>query len=418
MVGMGEANFPALLLALGKSPSVAGLVGSVPLLAGACLQLVTPGLLARLGSHRAWVVTCAVMQALALAVLAMASWKGSIETPVAFAIVAVYFASSQASGAGWNGWIECLVPARIRPRYFANRNRMLQASLLGALVLSGYLLDWHVTFTGVLAIAVVARLASAFALSRHPDLPTHAAMSRGLSMREFVQRLAVREDGRVMRYVLASQVAVYFAAPFFAPYMLRGLKLQYGAYVVLSAAIYLGRICIYPVCARVLKRHGSMTLLWIGGVAITLLPLPWIFTTDYTTLLVVQVLSGFAWGTFETATFFLYLETIPSNERAAMMSAFNLCNALAVVLGATLGGSLLAALGSGDSAYFVVFAVSTVLRLAGLVVLRGVAPTPQVLAPALVQRFSPLRPRLRRPRVTRVPGGRPPNDRAHPGLAS
>jgi MFS family permease len=244
MVGMGETNFPALLLALGKSATVAGLVGSVPLLAGAVLQLATPRLLVKIGSHRAWVVACASMQALALAVLAVASLRGHIATSVAFAIAALYFASSQAAAAGWNGWIERLVPARIRPRYFATRNRCLQASLIGAVLLSGLLLDAKVTFAGVLALAVIARVASIYALTRQPDVATQASMATKVTIKEFVQRLRGRDDGRVMRYVLMSNVAVYFAAPYFTPYMLKRLELPYRSFMVLSSAIYIGRICI------------------------------------------------------------------------------------------------------------------------------------------------------------------------------
>lgn len=425
MVGMGETNFPALLLSLGKSASVAGLISSVPLLAGAVLQLATPRLLQRLGSHRGWVVTCACMQAFALAALAVASFMGTISTPIAFGLAALYFASSQSSAAGWNGWIERLVPARVRPRYFACRNRLLQVSLICALMLSGILLDAKVGFATVLAIAVVARMFSIYALTRHPDIATPSTMRAGVTINEFVHRLRSRDDGRVMRYVLMSNVAVYFAAPYFVPYMLKRLELGYGKFMMLSAAIYIGRICIYPVCARVLKVLGAKTLLWVGGVGIMLLPVPWILTNDFTTLLIVQLVSGFAWGAFEMATFFLYLETIPAQERAAMLSAFNLCNALAMVIGATAGGAMLAALGSGNAAYFSVFAISTVLRMSTVFALRKVAPAPapRVLAPVMMQApiafsrafdirmLAPPVPRLRRAWKARM-GGTP----RRPGL--
>ncbi len=415
MVGMGEANFPALLLALGKSATVAGLVSSVPLLAGAVLQLATPRLLVRIGSHRAWVVACASMQAVALATLAVASLRGHIATPLAFAIAALYFASAQAAGAGWNGWIERLVPSRIRPRYFATRNRCLQVSLIGAVLLSGLLLDAKVTFASVLAIAVLARIASIYALARQPDVATQPSMTTKVSIPEFVSRLRGRDDGRVMRYVLMSNVAVYFAAPYFTPYMLTRLDLPYRSFMMLTAAIYIGRIFVYPICARILKTMDARSLLWMGGAGITLLPVPWIFTSDFTTLLFVQLFSGFAWGAFEMATFFLYLETIPANERAAMLSVFNLGNALAMVVGATLGGVMLAALGTGNSAYFAVFAVSTLLRFASLVALRKVGPAPRprmlapvVLAPVAFARGFDIRmltqpvPRLRRAWVARA----------------
>jgi hypothetical protein len=59
MVGLGEAYVPAFALASGLGAVVAGLAATVPMLAGACLQMVTPAAVRRLGSYRRWVVLCA-----------------------------------------------------------------------------------------------------------------------------------------------------------------------------------------------------------------------------------------------------------------------------------------------------------------------------------------------------------------------
>jgi cyanate permease len=64
MVGLREAYVPAFALAAGLGEVVAGLVASVPMLAGAVLQLVTPVAVRRLGSYRRWIVICARLQAL------------------------------------------------------------------------------------------------------------------------------------------------------------------------------------------------------------------------------------------------------------------------------------------------------------------------------------------------------------------
>ena len=59
MVGLGEAYVPAFALALGHGAAAAGLLATLPLLAGACFQLVTPEAVRRLRSYRRWVVGCA-----------------------------------------------------------------------------------------------------------------------------------------------------------------------------------------------------------------------------------------------------------------------------------------------------------------------------------------------------------------------
>lgn len=59
MVGCGETYLPAFALAAGFGPVAAGLVATIPLLAGAIAQLITPLAVVRLGTNRGWVVACA-----------------------------------------------------------------------------------------------------------------------------------------------------------------------------------------------------------------------------------------------------------------------------------------------------------------------------------------------------------------------
>ena len=63
MVGIGETYLAAFALAIGAPEAGAGLVSSLPLLAGGVLQLLTPFGVRRLGSRRRWVVWCAGVQA-------------------------------------------------------------------------------------------------------------------------------------------------------------------------------------------------------------------------------------------------------------------------------------------------------------------------------------------------------------------
>src|SRR5215204_3750277 len=52
MVGVGESYLPAFVLAMGMGQVAAGLITTIPLLAGAVLQLVSPSAVHYLGSHR------------------------------------------------------------------------------------------------------------------------------------------------------------------------------------------------------------------------------------------------------------------------------------------------------------------------------------------------------------------------------
>ena len=64
MVGIGESYLAPFAMALGRSDVTAGLITTVPMLAGAVLQLATPAAVGVLSSHKRWVVLCAGLQAL------------------------------------------------------------------------------------------------------------------------------------------------------------------------------------------------------------------------------------------------------------------------------------------------------------------------------------------------------------------
>src|SRR5262245_35903246 len=73
MVGMGETYFAAFALALGTGQTFAGLLSTLPQLAGATFQLATPWAVRRLGSYRLWVVISCSFQAASLLLLPLAA---------------------------------------------------------------------------------------------------------------------------------------------------------------------------------------------------------------------------------------------------------------------------------------------------------------------------------------------------------
>src|SRR3954466_12304997 len=79
MIGLGETYFAAFALALGTGETFAGLVATLPMLAGAAIQLVTPRLLEKQRSYKKWVVACVCVQAAALLSMPLAAFfSGSL----------------------------------------------------------------------------------------------------------------------------------------------------------------------------------------------------------------------------------------------------------------------------------------------------------------------------------------------------
>ncbi|MGE0708651.1 MAG: MFS transporter [Planctomycetota bacterium] len=364
MVGLGETFVSAFALAVGVGEVAAGLLSTVPLVAGATLQLVAPWGVARLGSLRRWVVACATIQGLSFLPLVAAALRGSCSAPLLFLVMSVYWAAGLSAGPSWNAWMEVLVPARLRPTFFAQRGRACHLATLTALGVAAAVLHLGArlsaplqAFAALFAAAGLARLVSASFLARQGEAAPPALA--GPPLRETLRGPA----GWLLGYMLTLQLAVYLAVPFFTPFMLDQLRLGYAEFTAVTATAFLARIASLPLTARLVKRFRAERVLLAAALGVTPLSALWVVSGSLPYLLLLQLVGGVAWGAYELTTFLLLFETIPRERRVAMLTWFNLANSLAVVLGSLLGGALLTGLGTDRAAYLGVFVVSSGLRL-------------------------------------------------------
>ena len=75
------------------------------------------------------------------------------------------------------------------------------------------------------------------------------------------------------------------------------------------------------------------------------------------------------WAAYELATLLLFFETIPAEKRVGVLTAFNLANAAAIVLGSTIGGALWLCFAASRAAYLALFVLSALARAGALLLL-------------------------------------------------
>jgi MFS family permease len=379
MVGLGETYLAAFVLAAGLGDVAAGLVTTIPLLAGAILQLTTPAGVRVLRSHRRWVVLCALLQAASFIPLIAGAVSGRVSLALVFCVAAAYWGFGMATSPAWNTWVGSLVPAHTRALFFARRTRWAQAALFAALLSAGAWLDrTHdpdgslAPFAWLFALAALARLVSAgFLASQSETLPLPED-HRSVSIVAFLGRLRRRGEGTLLAHLLAVQLAVYVAAPFFVPYMLSTLALSYRVYTLLIAAAFAGRVLALPALGRIAQRYGARRLLVLSACGITPLPALWLMSSEPLYLGALQVGSGVAWAGFELATLMLFFEHIDARERTGVLTCFNLANAVALAAGSLIGAALFQSSGGGMTSYVVVLLVSSCARVLTLPLLRGI----------------------------------------------
>ena len=381
MVGVGETYLVPFALALGIAAGQASLLATLPVLAGSLLQLAAPVGVRRLGSYRRWVVSCAALQALCFAPLVVAALRGAAAPSLLFAVGAAYWGFGMATGPAWNAWVGTIVPARLRVRFFARRARLAQLALLIGIVAGGYGLEWgkhdgrlFVAFAGLFATAGLARFVSSRFLAAMSETPGLASRLEAIHVRGVLRQLRGREAGRIVLWLLAMQVVVNVAAPFFAPYMLGPLGLSYDGFMLLTATSFVSRVVVLPLLGRLAERGRSARLLQLGALGIVPLPALWLITDDFRFLLALQTCAGCAWAAVELATLLVFFDALEQETRTSVLALYNVGSAAAVALGSLLGAGLFVALGADASAYAALFAVSSIARMATLPLLRRVGP--------------------------------------------
>jgi MFS family permease len=376
MIGIGENYFPAFVLALSANELASGLVATVPMVAGAVLQLAAPFALQRFSSYRSWTVCCAVLQAAAFVPLMVAALLGTMPLAGVFVAVSLYWATGLAGGSAWNTWVDTLVPSQLRTRYFARRTRLCQLGLMLGIVVGGVALQagaklgQPLTFFAVLfAVALGSRAVSAHFLGTQREPVPPGDEIHPLNLHHLMEALRTHATGRKLLYLLAAQMAVQIAGPFFTPYMLSQLGLSYTAYVVLICIPYLAKIVCLPALGRLADRWGADRLLWLGGLAIVPVAGLWTVSDSFPFLCFAQVVSGAAWAAYELAMLLQFFETIPANRRVSVLTVFNLANSSAFLVGSLIGGALLINFGASREAYLLLFVVSSSARAAALLLL-------------------------------------------------
>lgn len=377
MVGVGENYLPAFALALGMGEVIAGLIACVPLLAGATLQLVSPYGVRRVGSYRRWVAGCAAVQAASFLPLIAAALVGKIPVPLLFLLAGSYWGAGMSTGPAWSTWATSIVPARIRPRFFAYRTRVSQAGVLVGFVGGGISLQYGQSigrpleaFALIFAIASVCRFISSRLLATHSESIRPASGMPIVGRREVLCRLRNRGEGKLLVYLWTMYATAQIAGPFFTPFILGQLQYSYATYMLILATSILAKALSTPLLGRFAHRYGSRQLMIAGGVLMIPLPLFWLFSAAVPYLLCVQILAGVSWAAFELAIVLMSFDCIPASHRTSMLTAYNFGYAIASVAGSLVGGAILKLCGENHLAYLVVFAVSAAGRLLTLPLLR------------------------------------------------
>ena len=388
MQGVSESFLGAMAVELGHRDTNLALLMTVPMLVGSLAQLAAGPLTALLGARKRLVVLGASLQTLSLLGLYLIAAHGVRALwPLLLANIA-YYVCTMLVGPPWGAWMAALTEGRQRERFFARRAGMTQATLLVAFGAAGAALQSAGgnpsatlrVFSMLHLVGFVFRAISTGMLALQPDIErTTRTVRQSIAA---VRMAGQTANFRVAGYLTALALSTHIAAPFFTPYMLRDLHLDYAAYVGLTAI----PIVVRAICSSALhplsERFGMRRLLvWSGG-AVVILPALWVVFGDLPSLAVVQAVSGLAWGTVDFASYQLLLSSARAECRVEFLSIASTMGSGGQLVGGLAGGYLR---GAPQLSYHALFLLSAVGR--GLAMTWLVSELPSRLRRDLPQLF-------------------------------
>lgn len=386
MAGLGEASFPAFVLALGHSQVSAGLIATLPLFLGSLLQNLCPPLLKRVGSLRSWMIGAVLLQGAFLLLLAGSSSSLSL----IFLAVSLYWAAGWACGPAFNTWVETLVPRAVRPAYFARRTALCKLIEFSTILAAGWALSRGQasgravqTFSLLFILAGLARISSAFFIRQQTDARLPAGY-RVLSFRQAYQVVRSSPQARALFYLLGAQASLQLAVPFINPYLLGVHKLSYFPYMLVVSTLVLARVVSLRWLGGSVRRLGPRKMFQMSGLGLMPVPVLWLLVGPHLALmLLLQAYTGILMAAFDLAVMITYMEAIPAADRTSVLTRFSVVHTLAMLGGSAVGSLVLLGVGTTVTGYAVVFSLAVVARGAALQLLKLVpvqAPRVEFLA--------------------------------------
>jgi MFS family permease len=394
MLGAAESYLGALAVELGHGPLNQAWLATIPLACASISQLGS-GPLARLWGRKRVTVAAAIGQGLAMGGLALIALGGYRGLGVFLLAKCAFFIAGGVLTPTWNSWITALTANVSREKYFGRRSAINQLCVLFAFLGAGfYLQSSHgnlTTFATLCGVGLVARLASGFALGLQVDPPDEANQLGSLSAWARCVGAARQSKFRVATYMAFLMFGATVSTPFFTPYMLRELNMDYGTFASMSATSLASKALFFRVSHRFAARMGLTKLLVAAGIGVALVPIFWAVSARLEWLLWVHILSGAAWAALEYSSFQLLIGDTPAEYRTEFFSLSNSLSGVLQVIGSLIGGTLLR---EQVLSYTQIFLLSGTLRAVPLALL--FSELPRLRIPRRLWRL-PTRPMAVRP---------------------
>ncbi len=337
-----------------------GLLSAMPFF-GNFLQIFVTPFLTRLKPPKTLTVTAATLHMLSWAVLAALLGVIPRDRPETAArwFIGWFFVTScfaAVAGVTWNAWIQDWVPARLRGKFFGQRNRVLQISTLTFLLVAGWVLArWNYAvpaFQGIIVGAIFLRI---FSLRWQWVSPTRSHRPQSAAELSFRQQVDVLRRSTSLLWFIAFGAVWSFAAncfgPFYHVFMFEQLGLSAFDVGLLSTVSALGGALALPAWGRLLDRYGNRPVMAVSLLVWQAVNLLWCFLTPHSHAIVYIIwalggmtsMGAIASAGFVLGQFTILLRLIPLEAKSLAIGLNLAVTSFAAAIAPILGGMVLGA---------------------------------------------------------------------------
>ncbi len=368
--GTGNSYISPFAIAMNASNNEIAMLSSIPNLIGPLSELGTTKAIEKLKGRKKVVMLSALLQSFILIPILLIPFLFLQNGPIILiALFSLYAIFGFFLGPALTSWMGDLVPENERGIFFGNRGRIIGFITLVASLAAGFFLDIFpknrvfIGFSILFLVAFLARLASVYFMGKKYEPKLVLKKKLQFSFIEFLKKMPFNNFGKFAIYSSLINFAVYVAAPFFSVYMLKDLQLSYTKYTIAIITSGVATLIGLPLWGKFGDKYGNIRALKICGFLIPLVPLLWVFSSNFYYIILIQIYAGLVWSGFNLSTTnFIFDST--SVQRRATCDAYNtILMGFGAFVGATLGGYLATNLEiSFMNVFFFIFIVSTILR--------------------------------------------------------
>ena len=369
MFGIGEYYLSAYAVFIGASAFQLGFFGSLPYFFGSCAQLWSSDLTNFFKSRKRLLVVSSIFRTIIWVPIMLSYFFGVFGVWVLILCTVLYVLMYYVQYAPWLGWMGDIVDDSARPKYFALRTRIQMGMTFIGIISAGLILEFvdfgnqYYNFVFVFLIALISSSLSGFFVSLKTDVPYAERDEDKFNLSYFTKRLFIDSFGKYTLFNIIFFFGIYIAVPFFIAYQLLVLDFTYLQLMIALSCIFLSRVMFFKPWAALTERHGSVNILLVSVLLISVVPILWIFAANPMHVYILNFLAGMSWAGFDILNVNIIYETIKPSQRARSISYLTFYKGVAILVGAMFG-SLIMSRFSDYNPFFIVFLISGIVRFA------------------------------------------------------